>query len=166
MFLSQTVRSRHDQLLCPCRLPFPIYLAYEMNQREVRISRGLISGYWKFSERHWLSTLHHSPSPPQLEDTLDDSWTALSIGWRYCTPFAALTSTSLSKPFQPAQADYGWGPVSSYTRSWNRILGVVQMYSWYRGIQDKKLVRLTNNDTAFRTKRCLAYAWCLILVTV
>ncbi len=54
---------------------------------------------------------------PQLEYTSYHSWAALSIGRRYFTPFAASTSTSLSKYIQPAQAEDGMGPASSYTGS-------------------------------------------------
>ncbi len=45
----------------------------------------------------------------------DDSWTALSMSRQYDTPFADSTSTSLSQPFQPAEADDDKGPASSYT---------------------------------------------------
>jgi hypothetical protein len=62
------------------------------------------------------STLHHNP-PLQLEYTSYHSWAALSIGWRYGTSFAASTSTGLSKCIQPAQAEDGMGPASSYTGS-------------------------------------------------
>jgi hypothetical protein len=41
----------------------------------------------------------------------------LSISRRYGTPFAASTSTSLSKHIQPAQAEDGMGPASIYTGS-------------------------------------------------
>jgi hypothetical protein len=45
--------------------------------------------------------------------TSDDSWAAQRIGRRYSTPFAASTSTSLSKYIQPAQAEGGRGPTST-----------------------------------------------------
>jgi hypothetical protein len=61
--------------------------------------------------------VHRNPCPPQLEYTSSHSWAGLSIGQRYSTPFAASTSTGLSKYTQPAQAEDGMGPVSSYTRS-------------------------------------------------
>ncbi len=63
------------------------------------------------------NSLHRNPSAPQLVYSSDDSWTAPSIGWRYGTPFAA--SASLSKPFQPAQADYGRGPSSTVVYTQN-----------------------------------------------
>ncbi len=77
----------------------------QKTQREVRIFRGLTRcRYWKFSEHRWQSTLHCNPSPPQL-DTSDDSRTAVSISRQYGTPFAASTSTSLSKHIQPARSE-------------------------------------------------------------
>jgi hypothetical protein len=63
------------------------------------------------------STLHRNLPPPQLEYTSYHSWVGLSIGRRYSTPFAASTSTSLSKYIQPAQAEDGMGPASIYTGS-------------------------------------------------
>ncbi len=96
---------------------------YEHYQREVKISRGLMRcGYWKFSKRRLWSTLLRNSPPLQLEYTSDDSWTALSKGRWYNTPFAASTSTSLSKHIQQAQAEDGRGPESSYTGSLNTTL--------------------------------------------
>jgi hypothetical protein len=66
--------------------------------------------------RRW-STLHRNPRPPQLEYTSYHSWAALKIGRRYGTSFAASTFTGLSKCIQPAQAEDGMGPASSYTGS-------------------------------------------------
>ncbi len=54
------------------------------------------------------------------------SWAALIIGWRYGTPFAASTSTSLSIHIQPAQADDGRGQLSSYTGSLAGMLSLKQ----------------------------------------
>jgi hypothetical protein len=66
--------------------------------------------------------IHRNPPPPQLEYTSYNSWTALSIGRRYGTPFAASTSTGISKYIQLAQAKDGMGPASSYTESLGEIL--------------------------------------------
>jgi hypothetical protein len=50
------------------------------------------------------------------------SWAALIIDQQYGTPFAASISTSLSIHIQPAQAEDGRGPLSSYTGSLSKIL--------------------------------------------
>jgi hypothetical protein len=49
--------------------------------------------------------IHRNPPPPQLEYTSYQSWAAHSIDRRYGTPFAASSSTSLSKYIQPVQAE-------------------------------------------------------------
>ncbi len=91
---------------------------YGTAQREVSNTRGSArTGYWKFSGFRRKGTLHRNPSPPQLQYTSNHSWAALSIGRRYGTSFAASTSTGLSKCIQPAQAEDGMGPPSSYTGS-------------------------------------------------
>ncbi len=87
-------------------------------QREVRKTRGSArTGYWKLMGRRRWSTLHRNPPPPQLEYTSNHSWAALNKGRRYGTSFAASTFTGLSKCIQPAQAEDGMGPASSYTGS-------------------------------------------------
>jgi hypothetical protein len=66
---------------------------------------------------HKVHYVHHSPLPEQLAHTLHDSWTALSKGRQYGTPFPASTYASQSKPFQADQAGDGRGLASSYTWS-------------------------------------------------
>ncbi len=79
----------------------------------------------KVSERRRQSTLHRNPPPPQLEYTSYHSWAALIIGRRYGMPFAASTSTSLSIHIQPAQAEDGRGPLSSYTGLYRLCLEIL-----------------------------------------
>jgi hypothetical protein len=54
-----------------------------------------------------------NPPLPQLEYISYHSCAALNIGRQYGTPFAASTSTGLSKYVQPAQAEDDRGPASS-----------------------------------------------------
>ncbi len=112
-------------------------------QREERNTIGSAhTGYWKFSGRCQQSTSLRNPPSPQLEYSSYDSWTALSIGRRYSTPFAASTFTELSICRQPAPANVSLHHFSSspyfslvqsteYTECWPCPEFKIFLYKYY-----------------------------------